>query len=64
MDVPVWITERRHAEIRGCSVSLLRNDRWRKRGVPYYKDGSAVKYRLDEVLAAMESRRVETRTAS
>ena len=40
------------------SVKKLENDRWRGEGVPFVRIGSAVRYRLCDVLAFEEARLV------
>jgi hypothetical protein len=42
----------------GLSVSFLRKDRRSRQLIPYHRVGDACLYRLDEVLAAIESMRV------
>jgi len=56
-----WIGEHEVAEITGLSLSTLRNYRWLGCGLPFYKVGRSVRYRLDEVYEYMESKRVEVR---
>ena len=58
--LPSWIGERDVAEMIGVSVGTLRNDRSNGVGIPYTKFGSSVRYRLDDVIQTMESRRVNT----
>jgi hypothetical protein len=56
-----YLNEHQVAEIVNMSVQTLRNDRAGERKLfPYYKIGRSVRYRLDEVLSAMESRKIET----
>ena len=55
-----WINERQVHEITGRALSSLRNDRCKGVGLPYYRWGRSVRYRLDEVLRFMEDRKVKT----
>ncbi len=54
----VWVDEKRASEITGFAIQTLRN--WRFRGIrlPYCKVGRSVRYRLADVIAFMEQRRV------
>ncbi len=54
----LYISEKRVSQITDRALSSLRNDRFLRRGLPYYKFGRAVKYRLDEVLKWAEARRI------
>lgn len=58
---PRWIGEREVARITGIALPTLRNARSLRKGIPYAKVGSAVRYCLDDVIHFMESRRVEMR---
>ena len=53
-----WITEKEVAEITGRAAQTLRNDRVRRRGIPYYKHGGSVRYLLQDVYSTMEEYRV------
>jgi hypothetical protein len=55
-----YLTERQVSELTGRALQTLRNDRFRGRGFPYRKIGKSVRYSLTEILAIMESRRIET----
>jgi hypothetical protein len=57
---PRYIDEREVSKITGRGLQTSRNDRHKGQGLPYRKFGRQVRYRLDEVIDAMESRRVET----
>ncbi len=59
--IPFWINEQKAAEITGIALQTLRNMRCKGVGLPIYKVGRSVRYRLDDVLAFMEKRRVEPR---
>jgi hypothetical protein len=47
------------AALTGRGVQTLRNDRHLGRGFPYRKFGKSVRYYLPEILAIMESHRIE-----
>ena len=55
-----YITEKEVSEITGRALSTLRNERFLGKGIPYFKIGKSVRYRLDDVIEFMESKRVET----
>lgn len=56
-----YITEKEVSKITGRALSSLRNDRFHKKGIPYIKCFQSVKYNLDDVIAFMESRKIETK---
>ena len=53
-----YVTEKEVAKMTGFALSTLRNDRCLRRGLPYVKWGRSVRYRLDEVIAEMEARKI------
>ena len=53
-----WCNERRAAEIIGCSVSKLRQDRHKCRGLPYAKFGRSVRYCTADILPYMVRQRI------
>jgi len=55
-----FITEVEVAEITGRAVATLRNDRYYRRGLPFFKFGRSVRYSEEEVLAFMEACKVKT----
>jgi hypothetical protein len=55
-----YLTEKEVAALTGRAVQTLRNDRFKGQGFAYIKFGRSVRYRLSDILAAMESRRIET----
>jgi len=55
-----YLTEKEVAAITGRAVPTLRNDRHKGQGFAYTKFGRSIRYRLADILEAMESRRVET----
>jgi hypothetical protein len=54
------IDEKLTSQMVGRGLQTLRNDRSKNRGIPFYKIGKSVRYRLDEVIAYAERHRVET----
>ena len=55
-----YLTEKEVAAITGRAVQTLRNDRHKGQGFAYIKFGRSVRYSLSNILAAMESHRIET----
>jgi hypothetical protein len=55
-----YIDERAVAALTDLEVGTLRNWRVRGEGPPFYKAGRSVKYDLDEVVAWMRARRVQS----
>ena len=49
-----WFDQETVAAIRCCSVSTIERDRWEGKGVPFVKDGRAVRYVKKDVLAWLE----------
>ena len=56
---PVWVDERRVAGVTGIALQTLRNWRFQGTGPPYFKIGRSVRYRLNDILAFMEERRID-----
>lgn len=54
-----YLTERGVAEVTGFALSTLRNWRATKKGITYSKLGRAVRYEMNDVIAFMQSHRVE-----
>jgi len=54
-----WVNEKRVVEITGIALQTLRNQRFKGTGFPHYKIGRSVRYRLNDIIAFMEQRRVE-----
>ena len=55
-----YINEKEVSRIIGRAVQTLRNDRHLGRGIAYYKNGKSVRYKIEDVLKYMETRRIET----
>ncbi len=62
-DSQKYLTEVQVSEFTGIALSTLRNARFERRGIPYYKvnNGRSVRYKFIDVLEFMESGRIETR---
>lgn len=54
----IYLNENEVAVLTGLAVTTLRNQRHRRQGFPYLKYGKSVRYRTDDVVAAMEKRRI------
>ena len=59
-DIPTYINEHEVARITGRALSTLRNERFNRRGIPYYKVGRSVRYSLGDVIQYMECRKIQT----
>jgi len=55
-----YIDEKEVRRITGRALPTLRNDRHKRRGIPYVKIGRSVRYCLDDVVEFMESRKIMT----
>jgi len=54
-----YLTEQEVAVLTSRSVHTLRNERHLRRGIPYLKISErSVRYKLEDVVAAMEARRI------
>jgi len=54
-----YLTEKEVAALTGRAVQTLRNDRHKRRGFPYVKFGSSIRYLLSDVLKVMENHRID-----
>lgn len=59
-DDDALVDERQIAAWGGFSLSRLRNDRYQKKGIPFIKFGSSVKYRVGDYRSHIQNNRVET----
>ena len=65
MNIPKYIDEKEVARITGRALSTLRNERFNRRGIPFYKiSGRSIKYKLEDVIHFMESCRIQTNCES
>lgn len=55
---PLWLTERQVADLIKCSLSKLRQDRHKCRGIPYTKFGKSVRYALADIQKFMGQHRI------
>lgn len=55
---PEYIKEHEAAYMMGLSVKTLQNYRWQKREIPYVKIGSACRYKVQDLIDYMESKKV------
>jgi predicted DNA-binding transcriptional regulator AlpA len=54
-----YLNEKEVAAITGRAISTLRNERFMRKGLPYYKvGGRSVRYATKDVISYMTSRRV------
>lgn len=54
-----YLNEKEVAAITGRAISTLRNERFMRKGLPYYKvGGRSIRYRSQDVIAYMEGRRI------
>jgi hypothetical protein len=58
VEKPVYVNEHKAHEVSGKSLATLRNDRFHRRGIPYYKIGGLVRYKLQDIYDFMESHRI------
>jgi hypothetical protein len=58
-----YLTETEVSHMTRRALSTLRNDRFKRRGIPYHKigvSGRSVRYKLADVINFMEAGRIET----
>lgn len=53
-----YLSEKKVAELTGFSLSKIQQDRFYRRGLPYVKLGKAIRYSLADVIAFMESHKI------
>ena len=56
-----YLNEKEVSAITGRALSTLRNDRFLRRNLPYYKvgiTGRSIRYKTEDVIAFMEGRRI------
>lgn len=56
-----YLNEKEVAAITGRAVQTIRNDRFNRKGLDYYKlpGGRSIRYKTVDVIAYMENRRIE-----
>jgi len=55
-----YLNEKQVATITGRALSTLRNERFLGKGMPYIKIGKSVRYKYDDIIEFMESRKIKT----
>jgi hypothetical protein len=58
METDRWIEPPEVQEITGKKLQTLANERYRGTGIPYYKLGSSIRYKLSDVIGYMERHRI------
>ena len=56
----VWLTETEVADMLRVSLSKLRTDRLKSRGISYVKFGRLVRYAVDDVREFMDANKINT----
>jgi predicted DNA-binding transcriptional regulator AlpA len=57
--VKPYLNEKEVSKITGRAISTLRNERFMRKGLPYYKiGGRSVRYKSEDVISYMEGRRI------
>lgn len=59
-DNDMFLTPQETSDLTGYSLKALASHRSRKIGFPYYKMGRKIFYKRSEILAAIETNKVET----
>ena len=59
MEQDLYIPPVEVERITGRKLQTLANERYRGRGIPYYKVGSSIRYKLADVISFMERHRVD-----
>ena len=54
-----YLNEKEVSTYTGLPVKRLQMDRYRRKGIPYHKPGSSVKYALKDIQHYMEQTRVD-----
>jgi hypothetical protein len=60
-EAPRYLNEKKVSMMTGFALPTLRNHRHLGVGIPYIKAGRAIRYSIRDILAYMESRRIQTR---
>ncbi len=63
IDAPRYIKEMEVSQILDCSLSVLRKNRHKGLGLNYYKIGSSVRYKLQDIHDFMEKKLILTEAA-
>lgn len=55
-----YLTEKETSALTGMALSTLRNQRFTRKGLPYYKVGErSIRYKTEDVVSYMEGRRID-----
>jgi hypothetical protein len=54
-----WWNEKEVSQFTGLAISTLRNQRFYRRGFPYYLIGSAIRYKSAEIQEIIERSRIQ-----
>jgi len=58
MEADRWVEPMEVERITGKKLQTLANERYRGTGIPYYKVGASVRYKIADVLSFMEQHRI------
>jgi hypothetical protein len=59
METERYLTPREVEKFSGRKLQTLANERHQRRGIPYYKVGRSVRYKLADVISFMERHRID-----
>jgi hypothetical protein len=59
METERYLTPREVEKFSGRKLQTLANERHKRRGIPYYKVGRSVRYKLADVISFMERHRID-----
>ena len=57
-----YLNEKQAAKLIGLSVQTLRNQRFKRCGLPYVKVGRSVRYDIQDIIPFMDNRKVQPET--
>ncbi len=55
-----YLTEQEVSKMTRIALQTLRNNRFHKLGIPYFKIGKSVRYSYSDVIVFMEKRKIQT----
>lgn len=58
MQIDRYLTPLEVEKLTGRKCQTLANERYRGEGIPYYKVGASIRYKLSDVISFMEQHRV------
>jgi len=56
----IYLSDNQVSQMTGKAVQSIRNERYKRIGIPYIKMGGSVRYDIKDVIEYMEARRVKT----